>query len=305
MSIGERILVPVDGSSFAEQALPFAGSLARRSEGVLRLVGVHAPIPLGDGEPVGPWEAATREALGTYLLELAPRVAREARVPCEHGIRDGAVVEQIIAAAEEWQASLVVTASHGRGGLSRLWLGSVADGLVRSSPVPLLLVRPLEVGSVDLAGDVVFGDVLVPLDGSQEGESVLPLAVELARSAGGGITLYRAVYPGVVTGSPYFVMGTEEERGIIESRRTRAAEYLEGVAGRLRSDDLPVRTVVSVETDVAGAILELARGEGGRTIALTTHGRGGLKRLLLGSVADKLVRGADRPVLLHRPPGGE
>ena len=145
----KSILVPLDGSPFAEQALPWAACLAKVCGAHLELVRVHDPVP--------PWTIATegavaattvdptiRDAEEQYLANCAARLAEGGFAGVTRKLIDGDVVEQIVCHAEDNAFGLVVLATHGRGAISRLWLGSVFDALVRRLTVPVLLIRPTE-----------------------------------------------------------------------------------------------------------------------------------------------------------------
>jgi nucleotide-binding universal stress UspA family protein len=309
-----KILTPLDGSAFAEHALPLALCLARRADAALRLIHVLPPVSAVSGEAALHREDFSLEehlrerqrvAAEAYLSAVCRRVAasgdvKPSVVPAEG---DVAAVLRAVVAAEK--ADLVVMATHGRGALGRLWLGSVADELARTSPAPVLLVRCDE-DQPDLSREPPLTRVLIPLDGTALAEQALEPAAALARAAGAEVTVMRVVKP--VLPRDYLgeggVAGLTNALAKIEARqerlRAQAATYLDETAAKLRAAGLAVRTEVAVEERPAQAILETAR-RGFDLIALGTHGRRGLARLLLGSVADKVLRGADVPVLLHRP----
>jgi nucleotide-binding universal stress UspA family protein len=191
--------------------------------------------------------------------------------------------------------------THGRGPLSRFWLGSVADEFIRKTSVPVLLVRPKE-GTLDLSQEPVVRRVLIPLDGSGLAEQILGPAVALGSLMNADYTLLRVVCPPLFTVyDPAAVAVSPVDQTSLEEERTQAQAYLDQVAQRLRARSLPVCTQVLVGMQPHQAILEEVQAQGVDLIALATHGRKGLTRLLLGSIADKLVRGAGVPVLVHRP----
>jgi nucleotide-binding universal stress UspA family protein len=196
------------------------------------------------------------------------------------------------------KADLVVMTTHGRGALSRFWLGSVADKLVRQLPMPMLLVRPHE-PAPDFVHAPVFAHVLIPLDGSALAEQILPHALALGRLTQAEFTLLQAIPP-VMRAYSMELYGAGWDYQALEQMRTNAHAYLDGIAAPLRAESLRVRTVVVDEFPV-GAILEYVRAHAVDLIALATHGRSGVANWLLGGVADKVVRGATLPVLLYRP----
>jgi nucleotide-binding universal stress UspA family protein len=289
------IVVPLDGSPFAEQALPWALHLARRAGAPLELIRGHVLYALT--QPAAAWapfdpvaEADSKQEERAYLDAVARRLAAAAPVAVRKTLVDGFEVEGIRKHVQEGRADLVVMATHGRGPLGRFFLGSVVDELIRTTSVPLLLVRPHGAGPALLPGPAVE-DVLVPLDGSSLAEQVLGSAAGLARLAGARCTLLRVMAPvGFLPRPPALE--------VVPHAGARA--YLEEAAGRLREQGLLVQTRVAVAARPARAILKEARA--GTVIALATYGRGGVPRAVLGSVADKVVRAAPGPVLVYHPP---
>jgi nucleotide-binding universal stress UspA family protein len=208
------------------------------------------------------------------------------------------VAQSLANYAVETGCDLIVMSTHGRGGLARFWLGSVADSLIRQTPLPLLLVRPHE-PSHEAADEPVFKHILIPLDGSALAEQIMPHAFRFAQHTHAEITLLQAITPLVMAyGTELYGAGWDNT--LPEKLRAYTSDYLEGVAARLRAEMLIVQTAV-VDAFPAHAILDYARTHTVALIALATHGRSGVARWLLGSVADKVVCGAETPLLLYRP----
>ena len=293
------ILVPLDGSQFGEHALSYAMSLARRAGARVDLVHVHESATFPD---LGPsvrteddWEARRRST--EYIEGVARRVTDASPVPCRPLLLEGRVADTLCDFTSTSAPDLIVLTTHGRGPLSRFWLGSVATDLVQRAPAPVLLVRPKET-LPDLAADLAPRRILIPLDGSPFGEQIIPLAVAVGGLAGAEYRLLRVVPP-VITSSGGGLGG----RTVADQLRAEASGYLAGLTHRVPA----FRTAgiqVAVDWPPAGAILADAEANGVDLIALETRGRSGLAKLLLGSVADKVVRGATVPVLLRRPTGG-
>jgi nucleotide-binding universal stress UspA family protein len=296
------LLVPLDRSPFAEQALPWAVSIARRANARLDLVEVHALYALED--PTAAWvhyepdrDAERKRQEQLYLDATAKWVTSQSPVSATAEVLPGSamlpvtVADSVLERARAGNADLIVMATHGRGPVSRLVLGSVADELIRRSQVPVLLVRP-SAKAPGIIPEPVLDDILIPLDGSDLAERVLEPALDLARLTEGRCSLLRVVES----------RSSPADRGSGgPPDRTPAEAYLERVAAKVREQGLHVRTRVVVARHAAEAILEEARAQASTLIALATHGRGGLKRLLLGSVADRLIRAASSPVLVYRP----
>jgi nucleotide-binding universal stress UspA family protein len=295
------ILVPVDGSTFSEQALPWALSLARRAGASLRLVTVHVPVMYVDQVPTiaDSLDRKLRDDAGRALADTVRRVEAALKAPVASTLMDGPIAESIQEHALACNADLIVMTTHGRGPFTRFWLGSVADEMMRRSTVPLFLVRPAE-GAPDLEHEPVIRHLLVPLDGSSMSEQILEPAVDLARLMQADLCLFRVVKPILITG--YEPGGYAVTDGSLnEQLQVEARDYLEGIARRLGQQGVKVQTKVALDSQPARAILDEAAARKSDAIALETHGRQGLARMLLGSVADKVVRGAGVPVLVHRP----
>ncbi len=295
----DPIIVPLDGSELAERAVPVAAYLARRAGADLRLLHVHVPIPAQpihvEGLPVidEHMRSLRREHEQAYLEEASHRLAGHVGVAT--ALLDGPIAAALAEYAQRSGARLMVMATHGRSGLERAWLGSVVDEMVRVSPVPLLLVRP-EAGFIPGP----FRRILVALDGSTLAEAILDHAVHLARVEPEAEMILLDVLQPLASAAwvpPTAALHAED----LLAREERARDYLHGVSRRLQGAGLRVRARVEVAPSIASTILEVARGEGADVVALATHGRSGLVRLALGSVADKLVRGSRTPVLLFRP----
>ena len=304
-----HITVPVDGSHFAESAIPYATSIARRTDGRVELVIVEeAGLPprvieridrLGI-EPDSP-EAEQRSPAAHYIAELAAAVHRRSGVPVTAAVLAGRPVDALVEHIGRTGTSLVVMATHGRGAFSRVWLGGVADEMAHVAAAPVLLVRPRKKDE-PVPEDVTLREVLVPLDGSPHGEEVLTLAAPLAAATDAHLTLLRVAEIRMLAGSPFAPNMIQFDDVGLEAERAQAEQYLDGVAARLRHRGFTVRTAV-IEGIPAMDVIAYADEHDADVIAMSTHGYGGLKRLLLGSVADKVLRGTHRPVLLYRPVG--
>ncbi len=297
----QSILTPLDGSAFGEHALPLARSIARRAKAKLQVVHVHESksdrlLTFHTLDPAVP------EAERAYLHQVARRLATESEVAVDTALISGPVTDALQTQAMLTKADLLVMATHGHGPLSRAWLGSVADRLVRSLPLPILLVRSQETVP-EFTREPDLRHILIPLDGSALAEQVIRPATALGALMAAGYTLLRVIPPVRLkgfdpTGSEMY---EQDESPLLGQHRREAEYYLDQVAGGLRAQGLSVQTRVVVHPHAATAILEEAHAGTVDLLALATHGRGGLPRLLLGSVADKVLRGTAIPVLLHRP----
>lgn len=299
------ILVPLDGSAFAEQALPVATALAARRDAPLHLVSVYQPfVPI---EATRAYDRRLdderREELRGQLQARAESLAAAVPGGVTHAdLEHTDVAAAIIAEGERVGASLVVAATHGRGGLQRAWLGSVADALIRRAPMPVLLVRPREEeGTEAPAPTAPFRRVLLPLDGSERAEQAIAPALSLAATEGAKVRLLRVVKVPPTRVDPEQTFWTPLERDAIEEQRAAAMTYLEDVRRTKVPASVDVDTSVVLHSSPATAIVTQAEAWGADLIAMSTRGLGGLERLVAGSVADKVYRAASVPTLVVRP----
>lgn len=316
------IIVPLDSSPLAERALPLAVAIARRGGTPLHLVTVNEPTQfppeVGTGgtgtfdtsyDPV--WVVPTGEARREYLDRMAGEL-REDGLAVETAMLEGMPSQALVEYAREHDPLLLVLATHGRGGLSRAWLGSTTDRLLRDGSAPMLVVR---VSDDEAASDqtplssreAVPRRVLIPLDGSALAEQILGPALAVGRLVGWEYDLMRLVPVPYVVGSPVMVHSLKVDQERLEEARAEARAYMEDVRARLEADGHTVRTRVVEGSGgaLAEGILEAGAELDAELIALATHGHGGLKRLVLGSVADKLIRAAEVPLLVFRPEESE
>jgi nucleotide-binding universal stress UspA family protein len=309
------LLLPLDGSACSEQALPTAASLAQAFNATLYLAHVHAPSALDpvyvEGLPVIDQElhSRVREHEQAYLSRISEQALAEqpglrtetALLEPDAGGRDQAIAAALSEFAEQTACAYIVMTTHGRGGISRFWLGSVASALIHSTTTPLLLLPP-RVGTA-AAKPLAARRILLPLDGSPLAESIIPHAIRLGRTEHARFTLLRVVEPLVLMAPTAFVPPTDLAPERTSEQVVQAEEYLDRIAERLRDEGAQVVTQVVVSERPAEAILEAAERSVADLIALSTHGRSGLSRLLAGSVADKVLRGP-RPILISRPAAG-
>jgi nucleotide-binding universal stress UspA family protein len=309
----KSILVPLDASPFAEHALPVALSLARRSGARLMLVTVVTPLTQAYAEGLYVSTTDLEQEMNAqrraYLAKTADRLRAKADISVLTLVEHGEVAPILSDLVSRGEADLIVMATHGRGAFARFWLGSVADEMLRDARVPLLLVRP-NTGAADLDREPTLNKIILPLDGSDLAEQILkPIVTMAGLVPDSEVILVRAISETVPLEAAGEVPEAEHEartlreeiRAIQTKLREEAHHYLESVAMRLRERGLKVTTQVVVEDRPAVAILDEAEARHAGMIALETHGRRGLARLALGSVADKVVRGSHIPVLVQRP----
>jgi nucleotide-binding universal stress UspA family protein len=270
-------MLPLDASSVSERALPLAASIAKRAGATLHVVSVAQP----------PDDPANTEE---YVGQVVARIEAEYGCRVEATVQEGNVVERLLHEAGRCGADLTVMATHGRGGISRLWLGSVATRFLAETDKPLVLLRPAETEEASEAARSHFTKILVPLDGSPRAEECLTHASTLGGLFEASYHLTRVVRIPTEISSEYF-----------EAERERALEYLDFHALRMRSEQRTVSTSAWLEQQPGRAIVSICTTEGCDSIAMATGGWDGLGRVLLGSTADKVLRGAEVPILLLGP----
>ncbi|MBI4611611.1 MAG: universal stress protein [Candidatus Rokubacteria bacterium] len=281
----ERILVPLDGSALSEAIVPVAEALARDYGAELVLLRAVRTRIVEALEP----EAKVAGEAEAYLRRIAEEVRARGLSRVSWSVRFAKPEHAIAEAAARNRVDLITMTTHGRGGLSRLLLGSVAESLVRQAPAPVLLVR----GQPSwLAGKITR--ILVPLDLSELSAEILGIVEALAGPLDLAIVLLHAVEPIDRTATAEAAARLEE---ITELRRADADTYLAKVAQDLQGKGLRARHLVRTGAAL-DVIQESARDEGIDLIAMTTHGRTGLGRLFFGSVAERVLRAAPVPVLL-------
>ena len=284
----KAVMVPLDGSRFAESALPLAVGLAQRAGADLHLLMV--------AEPSGPTARACEE----YLLGTAEWLAPDFCGEVTTVVRAGNIVDKVLDELRACEADATVMATHGRGGLSRVWLGSITTGFLHETDKPLILVRPEGGDGSETAVHSGFAKLLIPLDGTELSERVLAYATEFGGLFDAAYHLTRVVSPPIQFDTPYGPTSVDVTTELLKTAKRSAFDYLEACAEPMRAKGLTVSLSVSVDAQPGRGILEAIEAEGCDSIAMATHGRLGLVRAFLGSVADKVLRGTDVPLLLYR-----
>lgn len=306
------ILVPLDGSELAEQALPLALSIAGRSGAHLTLLQVVPLVTeplavegavLSVAEQLEFLQKRAREYLDELVRRLPPfPAAQEEPVLVQPDTTIGQPALEITNYAAAVRSDLIVVATHGHSGLRRWALGSVTNKVLQLTRLPMLIIRPQAEGPVRFDQLPSLDRIMITLDGSELAEHVLPVATELGCLFQSELLLFRAtVLPTVFYVSPELV---ELQTSFWESAEAEAQEYLETKASTLTALGARVRSLV-LPAPVVGSICEVAEAADVDLIAMTTHGRSALSRAAYGSVTGRVVHGSTRPVLVIRPPMGE
>ena len=304
-----NILVPLDGSAFGETALPVAQRIARGSNAVLHVVRIHVaptrpPLSL-EGMPVTEpdQDAARWEAERAYVKRTRARLGPRSKVPSRIAVLPGPVAEGLANYASMSRIDLIVMSTHGRQGLARAWQGSVADALIRNCRVPVVLVRPSGNTATLVPAPVTQGPpkIVVALDGSALAEEVMEAALEVGGSMDAEYTLLRVVNPFGASEDLSSLFAPAMGRLMAEEHAAEALTYLTEIAWWMRERGLRAETSVIVSERPAEIISSEATRLGAALVAMATHGRSGLPRLLMGSVAGQVMSATTVPVMMYRP----
>ena len=235
----QSILVPLDGSSVAEQAIPVAAAIAERARCKVKLVLVHPPLlAIEPGSAYTKLELAMQKADRDYLRSVAAPLRTRLGRLLSTAVLQGFVVPTLARYARELGADLVVMTTHGRGGIRRAWLGSVTDQMIRTAEVPILVVRATDPKRTTSPLDVK--EVLVPLDGSPLAEAALEPAAAFAALWDAEMSLVQIVHPVMLTSDPVLPFPSGYADEVTQIRREAAQDYIQDVAERLRESGVKV-----------------------------------------------------------------
>jgi nucleotide-binding universal stress UspA family protein len=229
-----------------------------------------------------------------YLKGIAGTFPSGTKCTVEKGKAEQVIIET--AAADK--GTLVTMATHGRSGINRWLLGSVAEKVLRGGTNPMLLVRATEEGKTE--GTATLKSIVVPLDGSELAEGVLPAVTDLAKTLKLAVVLFRAYnipYNAYAGGEGYYAVNYEE---LLTAMKDEAVDYLEKKTEAVKKSGVAEVSYVAKEGFAADEIISLAHKSPDNLIAMCTHGRSGVKRWMLGSVAETVVRHSADPVLVLR-----
>jgi nucleotide-binding universal stress UspA family protein len=293
-----KLLIPLDGSNTAEKVLPFARILA----GTLKL-----PVELLAVVDISAATAHIAADKARYLYTIIAEGERASRdyldalsatfcgVPVVCTVERGKPADAIIERAAADKGTLIAMATHGRSGINRWMMGSVAEKVLRGTSTPLFLVRATEAGAID--GTAAIKSIVVPLDGSALAESVLPTVMEVAKTLDLEVILCRAyeLAASAYYGSEDYLPNYDE---MLREVKEEAESYLEKKVESLKVSGLTKVFWAALNGSGAEEIIGYARKHPDALVAMCTHGRSGISRWVLGSVAERVVRHSDDPVLV-------
>jgi nucleotide-binding universal stress UspA family protein len=284
-----KILVPLDGSSFSEQILPYARVFAEAYGIPVELLRVNNPDIRPPFWPPLPGREYLKQVAGRYL---------PASLQIDHIEESGKPAEIIVERAKGDPACLIAMATHGLSGARRWLLGSVASKVAHTTINPLLFIRPAE--GQDPATAVVLKTAFVPLDGSGLAEKVLPHVIELAKKMKLEVHLlrvYMLLTDSYMVGDGVYMQALGQQK---EAIKKAAETYLEGKVEELRAEGLERVVSTAIEGDAAGEIIDLARRTPDNLVAMSSHGGSGIAQWVFGSVTEKVIQHSRDPVLVIR-----
>ena len=292
--------IPLDGSKTAEKVLPYARYLAGKFKVPVELLAVVDVVEIAShmtSEKVHFLDTIIEDAVQhstTYLRGVATTIAGT-NVRCS--VEKGRAEDTIIEKAATDKTMLITMATHGRSGLNRFLLGSIAEKVLRGTVNPLLLIRA---GDEKSQGEAMLKSIIVPLDGSELAEAVLPIVADMAKKLDLEIELFRTYHVpyNVYSGDEGLYAVNYEE--LLAGLRDEAAEYLEKKAADLKRLGVAKVQCITKEGLAADEIISLGRKTPDNLIAMSSHGRSGVRRWVLGSVTELVVRHSGDPVLVIR-----
>jgi nucleotide-binding universal stress UspA family protein len=308
----QKIVVPLDGSALAEKALPFAVALARLRQQKLLLLRVVREQSFPERSSVRTQEV---EEANAYLEQVKKEISQKglpnwiAYDQVETHVVTGRSAHDLGEIVNSLEASQVVMTTHGRTGFSRLLMGSIARDTLERLQVPAFFIRPVGLEQSALPMELMYqktgvpkpgerssGQIVAALDGTPEAEVILQPALELCKVSGFGLCLLRVIppYTPIVDGINYRA-GDETNK-----RRAEASAYLERVRNRLAEPGIQIVLEV-LDGNPTKAILEYTRQGKASILAMASHTRSRMSRLMVGSVAEEIMDESHLPVLMvHR-----
>src|SRR5262245_13186732 len=298
-----KILIPLDGSRTAEKVLPYARYLARKFRIPVELLAVIDIAEIAThmaAEKARFLDAMIEEGVKystSYLRGVATTFPNtEVKCEVERGKADEVIIERGTADTK----MLIAMATHGRSGLNRFLLGSVAEKVLRGSSSPLLLVRAAEEGKAE--GETRIDSVIVPLDGSELAERVIAPVVEISKALDIEVVLFRtySIPYNTYAGDDAFMVNNDK---LIAGLRDETDEYLEKKVAEIKKLGVAKVSAVSKEGLAGDEIIAVGKKTPDNLIAMGSHGRSGVRRFVLGSVTETVVRHSNEPVLVIRAGG--
>ncbi len=295
-----RILVPLDGSQLAEQVLPYARLFSQTFHSEIELLRVMDPevsnrTAPGNKNSTERPPYLDRTEVARYLSNTAAPM-RELGLSVSLIVLEGDAASRIVDQAAKDPGTLISMSTHGRSGVGRWLIGSVTEKVLQAAVNPVLMVRSLD---ASLPSVVTINSIITPLDDSPVAEQALPHTVALAKGLNAKVVLL-TVIPSIAD----YYWGVDFPAAafgdLAQKVETQSAAHLRTVSKKLRAAGISSVEEKVITGHVAAAIVDLARQTPDSLVAMTTHGRSGVDKLVLGGVTDRVVRQSGVPVLVVR-----
>ncbi|MBM3148713.1 MAG: universal stress protein, partial [Chloroflexi bacterium] len=278
-----------DGSKTAESVLPYVKYLAKRFGAEVEVLGVG----------IGRKSRRVNRLLDDYVESTTANL-RDENLEATPVIVYGSAADKILSYSKQNDIDLIIMATHGRSGVTRWWIGSVAEKIVSQVMTPVLLIPSMKQKTRKAkGGDISISKILVPLDGSDTGQAALGHVELVARETNAAVHLIQVISPpGAMETSAF---GSAEWDNFLKVMQDAANDYLGGIIDSLKAGGITAKHHIVVGNP-ANEVIKFAEKGKVDLIAMSTHGRTGIARWVIGSVADKVLHGARKPMWLVRPP---
>ncbi len=288
----ERILVSLDGSNLGELALAYVKELANAFNSEVYLVHVCEKH-----------DSEYRHTVQLYLEKVAEELWSDfakagSKATVKPVLLDGKPAAEIVQYAQQERVSLVIITSHGHSGIMPWTMGSTASKVVQTIQIPVLLVRASMFNKKRQPAKL-FSKILLPLDNSELGEAALPYVSQIAQKLKSEVILFSVIESGQrvhTIGGQDYIRFPEQQ---VESTRIETNKYLTLTSKKLSDNGVNVRSIVR-EGDAAGEIIKYAKENNISLVAMSSHGRSGMRGWVFGSVSNKVLQAGKTPLLLVR-----
>lgn len=284
----ETLLVPLDGSEEAKVVLPYVQEIAAKFASKVILIRVFESEKSVE-------DSSYMDGITRQMLSQLSKQGSFLTISSE--ILFGKPAKAILECADKNECKLIVVSSHGLSGHDMWSIGSIADKILRAENHPVLLIKDSPKRPLPATGGLIK-KILVPLDGSRPGETIVPYAETMALGFKAQLVLFNVIEQPITTWKgPGYDLTAEVKSDFEKHASPIALAYLEQVAGKLQNKKLSVSMVVRIGY-AADEILNFAGANDMDLIAMSTHGLSGIRKWVIGSVTDKILRAGDKPVLL-------
>jgi nucleotide-binding universal stress UspA family protein len=293
----KKMLVLLDGSKLAEIVFTYAQELSARLSITLELLHVCSPQ---EAEQL-PMRQAYMEHMAEILQSKAAKISSKIggttqgkSIEAQGKVVVGHPAEEILNYADKNNIDLIMLSTHGRSGI-RMWdLGNVAHKVIHAAKVPIWLV-PSELREEIIWDKLPKRTMVIPLDGSKLSADVIPHAINIAKQRGAPSEIV------LIYVEPTELVHTREEMKLVEAKSLSIKKYLDDQAQQFSKEGIPAQSKILMG-DPASEIIDFVKGNPAQLIAMTTHGRVGINRMIFGSVAENIIHLVKKtPIFLVKP----